>query len=157
MATPTPAVERDLGKLVERLEAASEGSSELDWWIFLLATERGQFEFATPPENLKLPWPRWIENNPIKIWDQWEPRAYSRSLDAALTLIGDRWTDYSIEVCRAKFATPDPTPCCAWIADGDLNNPRTKQIAANAATAPLAVCLVALKALTQASPAPEVA
>lgn len=83
-------------ELIAKLEAAAEGSSELDWWIYLTATDRGRWEFASPENELILPWPQWIENHPIEMrlphyYDE-ERRPYTRSIDAALTLAPDRWS-----------------------------------------------------------------
>lgn len=156
----------DLAALIEKLGSAPEGSPELDAHV-AVALRIGAGAGSEWLDKWEGPFEA-RDYGPSQGWlvvalyppgskldghaGNWRAKPFTSSLDHALTLIEDRWTDYSIEVCRAKFATPDPAPCCAWIADGDMNNPKTTQIAANAATPALAIALVALKARASLTP-----
>ena len=105
-------VDNEGAELIARLEAASEGSRELDEAIH---------SFIGSPHDgrglVSFPWP-----------------SYTTSLDAALMLVPEGW------VVEDLFIGADKTSCVDLLFSG--------KPAANgsANTAPLAVCIAALKA-----------
>lgn len=127
--------------LIARLEAATEGSSELDWGVYLTATERGRAAFARPEDSLTLPWPQWIEHHPIELrlphcYDG-DMRPYTRSIDAALTLL-PKDAGISIDWRHKLMSEPGAPPLARVMIDGEM--------AVWAPTIPLALCVAALKA-----------
>ena len=148
-----PDAARDLASLIAKLEAASEGSSELDWEIYLHATDRGKSDFAKHKEQLILPWPQWIEYHPIELrlphaYDCGK-RPYTRSIDAALTLVpeGVWWSLF-----RSGYPTsngPDRGLFDARITSGQgKDDPKLgDQIGWGFSPSPaLAICIAALRA-----------
>lgn len=111
-----------LARLIEKLEAASEGSRELDLWISHLAGKHGStFHHNEAFERIQ---------RGRKLLDmKWLPH-YTTSLDTALSLVpeGKLWTVSNYN----GFGQ-----CEAWFDDGDFCHP--------AATPALALCIAALK------------
>lgn len=134
-ASSSSATSEALQALIAKLEAAKEGSSDLDWWVYLLAADHGQNAYVS--ENLILPWDRWIENNPVllRLPDRYShgPFAYTRSIDAALTLVPEK-RHWVIE------SAPDETAATVylnWEAD------EHDKYSAFCRTAPIALCAAA--------------
>lgn len=125
--------------LIKRLEAAEEGSRELDGDIALiLDAPRHFFEskgVSFDPTALQVDGPDCFGGKPI--WGGgghlWEATHYTTSIDAALTLVPEDF-DYSLIRCDGLFIA-DVSKSQSF----DVNE-------SEAATPALALCIAALKA-----------
>jgi hypothetical protein len=144
-------------ELIARLEVAAEGSSELDWWVYFTATDRGRNNFSQPEENLKLPWPQWIECHPMEMrlphdYDE-DLRPYTRSIDAALTLVPEGW--FVAIKAFGKFGHADvfhPEKLAAGGLFPDAGEDDSTIRVRNAASPAIAVCIAALRARAGCGP-----
>lgn len=132
--------------LITKLEAATEGSSGLDWEIYLTATEHGRWEASQPAEQLILPWPEWIKNHPVEMrlpnrYDQ-GLRPYTRSFDSALTLLpeGKWWL-----VGPGRTRADEPLYGAA-IYEPVIGEPNLIAEGEHEASAALALCIACLRA-----------
>ena len=113
--------------LIERLEKATEGSDALDAAIHRAVT--GEVVIEGPPFNMPVVM---RGGNPVAI-----PRR-SRSLDAALTLVPE---GYFVTLATRKDAPPE---AFVWWAND------TRSEYGQAPSLPLALCIAALKARSEA-------
>ena len=132
-------------RLIARLEAAAEGSRELDEEI-AFATEWRPIDWAPSAESFAEHEQKhdyataWIAHAP---WhNTWPIPHYTTSLDAALTLVPEGW---QWDVRCAEFPQSCPTAFC-WppgVRSGHADE---------AATPALAFCIAALKARAEIAP-----
>lgn len=119
----------NLDELIARLEAAVFGSGELDEAIWAALLPCGG---RTTAMLRKAP--------------QFGDLGFSRSLDAALTLVPAKWTDIDIEIVNVGWLGVPPPRSCVMLATGDLNNPKAKQVVGRHDEPALAACIASLKA-----------
>lgn len=129
-----------IGDLIAKLEAATEGSPELDALIWCVLNgkkfkEAGQGYdgapqafYTEPPKRTQL------------VSSRGDVKPWTRSLDAALTLVGD--TTWNVGRLQKYENIPSPIPfagrpICSWVGDG-----KTQW----GATPALALTIAALKA-----------
>lgn len=133
----------DLAQLIERLEAASEGSRELDATMFRAIGAPLPDKFANL--NLELTWgPDGSAYMPVgEMQVRYEPPAYTTSLDAIVALIERKLLGWSWGVsgalsptCTGMLYEPAPT----------ATGYRTKR-RADGKTPALALCIAFLRAL----------
>lgn len=134
-----------MGALIARLEAASEGSRELDRQIWL----------ALPAHRI-IP----VKEVGGHTYDRWEDGEtlrrpinqthFTTSLDAALTLVPAGWgwrldTTSTMPELKALGITTKTIASCVWLTKG-VAQPLEKHVATGAGSAPLALCIASLKA-----------
>ena len=132
-----------LEDLIARLEAAQEGNRELDARIWAAVEGKGQ-PFVTvgpptydPPRYFCNPHPEinWIGYDLLHM-----ARYYTTSLDAALTLVPDDWT------CWELGSRANKMQFRAELSRLEHATAQEEFVWARAPTAPLALCIAALKA-----------
>ncbi len=112
--------------LIVRLESATEGSDELSLAVHNAANPKG----AIPPEKMAADDRLWIFVQPC-----------TTSLDAAVSMVPDRH-DWEVS-CEAGF------PCKASVWKSDPSGRTRPLYEGRSATAPLALCIAARRALSR--------
>ena len=121
----------DLAALIARLEAATEGSRELDFAIDSLINHREQAPRKPPGDNE--PPPGFGDDELSRLMD---PRPnYTTSLDAALTLVPEGW----------KYEVSEDE---AWVSklDGRFLVSSDTEFIGRGNSGPLSLCIAALRA-----------
>lgn len=138
----------DIKAIIARLEAASEGSHELDAHIQAIEHNETFVKLDDGPcgethalDQLSVCW----LSASGRRYTCWGNKAYTRSLDAALTLVPEDavWhvmTDYG-DLNRAKVGPRNQPYASVYSCDD-----RPMFVEADADTPPLALCIAALKA-----------
>jgi len=126
-----------LPELIKKLEAATEGSRELDLEIEI-ACKRCAPDATLDSEDPDLLY--WNEYHPFGSTYAAEPCGdylpyYTTSLDAAVSLVPEVWS-IMLDIC------PDGIICTVHDDSGHIAEPTAFKIS----SAPLAVCIAALKA-----------
>jgi hypothetical protein len=126
-------IEVQLRALIARLVAATEGSRELDGEIAatLKLYPEGAFRMLDIADNAYFA---------TGAYERWEAPRYTTSLDAALTLVpSETWRVYAIQ---EHYVGPPVT----WFVGLDRRRCHVRSMMGHAPTAPLALCIAALKA-----------
>lgn len=113
-------------ELIAKLEAASEGSEELDIAMSELLVPNSQVFVRV--------------------------RHYTRSLDAALSAVPKGWENYvSAELCLGEWPQrTGRTSACWWeLLDGHISKPTTRHVSGGHKDPILALCIAILRAKEQ--------
>lgn len=113
-----------VGALVERLEAATEGSRELDAEIDLLALDLG-----------------WRAERHTRGTPN-----YTTSIDAALSLVPDNWSIWALMIWRGESSTVTAMETEFKPGFGHAHSGGMGRVETKASTPALALCIAALRA-----------